>query len=191
MTAHILVVEDDESFVEELKQIIADSGGPALPIFVTNRDDAVAKLESNFFDFAILDLKIPTALGTTDFDPEHGKYVFFHIRKVSPGTKILVLTGSPSDDFIAPLLVQKHDADIWSEGAKIDTIEFLKKIELDQAPEKISRVVSAIHALSDIELHTNGLNLSTGEDRLIRIFAKHFKADGLDGSRSRHLGAKM
>ena len=63
MTAHILVVEDDESFVEELKQIIADSGGPALPIFVTNRDDAVAKLESNFFDFAILDLKIPTALG--------------------------------------------------------------------------------------------------------------------------------
>lgn len=176
MTAHILVVEDDESFIEELKQIIAGSGGPTIPTFVTNREDAVAKLESGFFDFAILDLKIPTAAGTTDFDPEHGKYVFQHMRKVSPGTKILVLTGSPSDDFIAPLLAHKHDADIWSEGGKVGTVEFLKKIELDQAPEKISRVVTAIHALAEIELHTNGLNLSTGEDRLVRIFSKNFKA---------------
>ena len=71
--------------------------------------------------------------------------------------KILVLTGSPSDDFIAPLLAQKHDADIWGEGAKVDTVEFLKKMEIDQAPAKISKVLSAIHALSDIELHTNGL----------------------------------
>lgn len=176
MKAHILVVEDDESFIEELKQLIADSGGPAISTFVTNRDDAIAKLDGEFFDFAILDLKIPTAASTTDFDPKHGIYVFHHLRTVSPGTKILVLTGSPSDDFIAPLLAQKHDADIWSEGAKVGTVEFLKKMELDQAPEKISRVVSAIHALSEIELHTNGLNLSTGEDRLVRIFAKHFRA---------------
>ncbi|CAA0112721.1 Uncharacterised protein [Starkeya nomas] len=176
MTAHILVVEDDEAYIAELTRMIGEAGGPTIPTFVTNRDDAVAKLESGFFDFAILDLKIPTATGTTDFDTEHGKYVFHHVRKVSPGTKILVLTGSPSDDFIAPLLAQKHDADIWSEGAKVDTVEFLKKIEIDQAPERISRVVSAIHALSDIELQTNGLNLSTGEDRLVRIFAKHFKA---------------
>lgn len=176
MTAHILIVEDDDEYIAELQQMIAETGGPAVPTFVTNRDDAVAKLENGYFDFAILDLKIPTAAGNTDFDPEHGKYVFHHVRKVSPGTKILVLTGSPSDDFIAPLLAQKHDSDIWSEGAKVDTVEFLKKIDIDQAPEKISRVVSAIHALSDIELQTNGLNLSTGEDRLIRIFSKHFKA---------------
>ena len=176
MTAHILIVEDDDEYITELQQMIAETGGPAVPTFVTNRDDAVAKLENGFFDFAILDLKIPTAAGNTDFDPEHGKHVFHHVRKVSPGTKILVLTGSPSDDFIAPLLAQKHDSDIWSEGAKVDTVEFLKKIDIDQAPEKIGRVVSAIHALSDIELQTNGLNLSTGEDRLIRIFSKHFKA---------------
>ncbi|WP_206364622.1 phosphotransferase [Sphingobium sp. LF-16] len=176
MTAHILVVEDDEGFIEELKKVFAGCGGPTMPTFVTNREDAVAKLESGFFDFAILDLKIPTSAGTTDFDPEHGKYVFHHLRRVSPGTKILVLTGSPSDDFIAPLLAHKHDADIWSEGGKVGTVEFLKKIEFDQAPDKIGRVVTAIHALAEIELHTNGLNLSTGEDRLVRIFAKHFKA---------------
>ena len=146
MTAHILIVEDDDEYIAELKQILAETGRPAVPTFVTNRDDAVAKLDNGFFDFAILDLKIPTAAGTTDFDPEHGKYVFHHVRRVSPGTKILVLTGSPSDDFIAPLLAQKHDSDIWSEGAKVDTVEFLKKIDIDQAPEKISRVVSAIHA---------------------------------------------
>lgn len=70
-------------------------------------------------------------------------------------------------------------AGIWSEGAKVDTAEVLKKIDTDQAPEKISRVVSAIYALSDIELQTNGLNLSSGEDRLVRIFVKHFKAPSL------------
>lgn len=176
MTAQILVVEDDEDYIVEIKRAIAEAGGPAIPTFVTNRDDAVAKLDSGFFDFAILDLRVPTAVGQTDFDPEHGKYVFHYVRKVSPGTKILVLTGSPSDDFTAPLLAQKHDSDIWSEGTKVDTVEFLKKIHIDQAPEKISRVVLAIHALSSIELITNGLNLSTGEDRLVRIFAKHFKA---------------
>lgn len=176
MTAHILVVEDDESFIEELKQIIAESGAPSIPTFVTNREDAVAKLENDFFDFAILDLKIPTAAGTTDFDPEHGKYVFHHLRKKSPGTKILVLTGSPSEDFIGPLMEQKHDADIWSEGEKVHTVEFLKKIQIDQAPEKISKVVAAIQALSDVELQFDGLNLSMPEDRLVRIFAKHFDA---------------
>ena len=176
MTASILVVEDDDDYIAELQGIISEFGGRANTTFVTNRNDAVAKLESDFFDLAILDLKIPTAAGTTDHDSEHGKYVFQHVRSVTPGTKILVLTGSPSDDFISPLLAQKHVSDIWSEGTKVDTVEFLRKIDIEQAPEKISRVVSAIHALSEIELQTNGLNLSTGEDRLVRIFAKQFHA---------------
>jgi CheY-like chemotaxis protein len=176
MTAHILVVEDDEDFTTELRRIIADTGGPTQVTFVTNRSDALAKVDNEFFDFAILDLKIPTAEGTTDLDPEHGKLVFHHMRNVSPGTKILVLTSSPSEDFIAPLMAQKHDADIWSEGTKVDTVEFLKKLQMDQAPEKISRVVTAIRALSEVELQPNGVNLSTGEDRLVRIFAKRFNA---------------
>lgn len=176
MTAHILVVEDDDDFITEIQRIIAECGGPAIATLATNRQDAIAKLEAGFFDLAILDLKIPTAEGTTDLDPEHGKYVFHHVRKVSPGTKILVLTGSPSEDFIGPLMEQKHDADIWSEGEKVHTVEFLKKIQIDQAPEKISKVVAAIHALSDVELQFNNLNLSMPEDRLVRIFGKHFNA---------------
>ncbi|WP_370526673.1 phosphotransferase [Salipiger sp. PrR007] len=176
MTAHILIVEDEDAYIEELKRIIGEAGGAAIPTFVTNRDDALAQLETGFFDFAILDLKIPTAKGTTDLDPEHGKYVFHHIRKVSPGTKILVLTASPSEDFIRPLIEQKHDSDIWSEGHKVHTVEFLKKIQLDEAPEIISKVVAAIRALSDVELQCEGLNLSMAEDRLVRIFAKNFNA---------------
>lgn len=176
MTAYILIVEDDDDYIAELQRMIDEADGPTHATFVTNREDAVAKLEGGFFDYAILDLKIPTAEGTTDLDPEHGKYVFHHLRSVSPGTKILVLTASPSEDFIAPLLAQKHDADIWSEGSKIDTVEFLPKRKIDEAPERISKVVSAIRALSHVELQLNGLNLSTGEDRLVRIFAKHFQA---------------
>ena len=61
MTAHILVVEDEADHIAELQRIIGEAGGHTVTAFVTNRDDALAQLETGFFDFAILDLKIPTA----------------------------------------------------------------------------------------------------------------------------------
>jgi CheY-like chemotaxis protein len=176
MTAHILIVEDDEDYINELSAIFKGLAGPSRLTVARSREEARTLLENEFYDFAILDLKIPTGEGTLDLDPAHGKFIFHHARKVTPGTKLLVLTSSPSDDFIADLLSQKHDADIWGEGAKVDTVEFLRKIDIDRAPETISKVVDAIHALDGVELQLHSVNLSTGEDRLVRIFAKRFGA---------------
>ncbi|WP_244613322.1 phosphotransferase [Methylosinus sp. Ce-a6] len=176
MTAHVLIVEDDEDYIAELSAIFGGLAAPSRLTVARNRDEARTLLDSEFYDFAILDLKIPTGNGTLDLDPEHGKFVFHHARKVTPGTKLLVLTSSPSDDFIADLLTQKHDSDIWGEGAKIDTVEFLRKINIDRAPITIGKVVDAIHALDGIELELRSVNLSTGEDRLVRIFARRFGA---------------
>jgi hypothetical protein len=176
MSARILLVEDDEDYVAELTAILGAISAPSQVTVARNRDKARARLDSEFCDFAILDLKIPTDEGTLDLDPQHGKFIFHHARKVSPGTKLLVLTSSPSEDFIADLLKQKHDADIWGEGARVDTVEFLRKIDIDRAPEIISKVVEAIHALGGVELELRSVNLETGEDRLVRIFAKRFGA---------------
>ncbi|MGO6724524.1 phosphotransferase [Rhizobium ruizarguesonis] len=176
MIAHILIVEDDEDYITELDAIFGGLARPSRLMIARNREEARALLDSNFYDFAILDLKIPTGDGTLDLDAAHGKFIFHYARKVTPGTKLLVLTSSPSDDFIADLLAQKHDADIWGEGANVDTVEFLRKIEIDRAPDTIGKVVDAIHALDGVELELRSVNLSTAEDRLVRIFAKRFGA---------------
>ncbi len=176
MTAHVLIVEDDEDYIVELSAIFGELAVPGRLTVARNRNEARARLDSEFYDFAILDLKIPTGDGTLDLDPEHGKFIFHHARTVTPGTKLLVLTSSPSDDFITDLLTQKHDADIWGEGAKVATVEFLRKINIDRAPDTIAKVVNAIHALDGIELDLRSVNLSIGENRLVRIFAKRFGA---------------
>jgi len=176
MTAHVLLVEDDEDYINELRSILEAIGVSFQLTVATNREEARGHLDSTFFDFAILDLKIPTTKGALDLDPEHGKFVFHHARSVTPGTKLMVLTSSPSEDFFADLLAQKHDADIWGEGAKVNTVEFLRKMEIDKAPDVIAKVLTAIDALDAIELDLQSINLDTSQDRLVRIFAKRFGA---------------
>lgn len=173
---HVLIVEDDDDFVAEISTLITEAAPAALITVARGRERACNLLETEFFDFAILDLNIPAQETGLDTSPEHGKYVFHHARSVAPGTKLCVLTGSPSDDFIADLLQQKHDADIWSEGGAIATVEFLRKLYLDQAPAMIHKMLRAVAALSDIELELVGVNLQIGQDRLVRILAKHFDA---------------
>ena len=176
MRPRVLIVEDEEDFVQELMASIAEVSANVDIIVARCRDRACQLLGEQFFDFAILDLNIPTLDGGLDLDPDHGKYVFQHARLAAPGTKILVLTGSPSDDFIADMLAQTHHADIWSEGSKVGTVEFLRKINLIQVGGIIGKALSAIHSLGDIELEFVGVNLQTGQDRLVRIFAKKFGA---------------
>jgi CheY-like chemotaxis protein len=176
MRPQVFIVEDDEDFVSELVSSIANVQANVDVTVARCRERACQLLDEQFFDFAILDLNIPTQDRGLDADPDHGKFVFHHARTTTPGTKLLVLTGSPSDDFIADMLAQKHDADIWSEGTKVGTVEFLRKIDLVQVDGIIGKALGAIETLGDVELELVGVNLQTGEDRLIRIFAKKFGA---------------
>lgn len=176
MTAHVLVVEDDESFVAEITASITRALPTARIAVAKSRDRACALLAEEFFDLAILDLNIPTQDSSLDADPAHGKYVFHHARRVKPGTKLIVLTGSPSEDFISDMLDQKNVADIWSEGDKVGTVEFLRKIDVDMLDGILAKSLKAIGALSDVELDLSKVNLRIEEDRLIRIFAKKYNA---------------
>ena len=193
MTLHVLIVEDDEDFVEELLVIFAALPGYSNIRVAGSRDEAFDMLEDGFLDLVILDLKIPTVSGSLDADPEHGYAVFSRARAVAPGTPIFVLTGSPAEDFLRDFVLKnQQQIDIWSEGRESGTILFLNKYDIDKCPDILTQVVDAIEHLSDVELQRVDLSLNLAEDRLIRIFAKRFQgvrcvvselSGGLSGAR--------
>jgi hypothetical protein len=119
-------------------------------------------------------LKIPTVDGALDAEPAHGHYVFAQAKAAVPGTPILVLTGSPAEDFIPAMLGASQQIDIWSEGRAVGTVDFLKKYKLEECPLKLKPMISAIHRLSEVELNRGGTELTPQEERLLRIFSKKF-----------------
>ncbi|MCY3966457.1 MAG: response regulator [Acidobacteria bacterium] len=193
MTLHLLIVEDDDDFVEELQRTVEDLPGEAEACVVGSRDDAYEALTSSFFDLVILDLKIPTVKGALDADPQHGYAVFNKIRTAAPGTPVLVLTGSPAEDFLVNhAMKSQQQVDIWSEGKKRGTIRFLTKYHFDQCPEMLGAVAKAIEGLASVEVEGTDVDLRVPEDRLVRIFAKRLRGvrcavselgSGLSGAR--------
>ena len=176
MTVHVLIIEDDIDFVEEIRNMLGALSGECKSDVAHSRDEAFARIEADgFLDLVILDLKIPTVSGALDADPEHGHAVFNRIRTVAPGTPIFVLTGSPAEDFIPELLGNQQQIDIWSEGRKSGNILFLKKYRVNECPGILEPIANAIESLADVELDLGGINLSLAEDRLIRIFARKFR----------------
>ena len=175
MTLHLLIVEDDDAFIEELSIIIEDLPGNKKIRVAGSRDDAFAMLEDTFLDLVILDLTIPTISGALDADPEHGRSVFNRIQTVTPGTPVFILTGSPAEEFLSDHVLRNHQQiDIWGEGRKTSTVLFLKKYNIDKCPDELKPVASAVEGLSDVELERKGVELGLAEDRLIRIFTKKF-----------------
>lgn len=175
MTLHLLIVEDDDTVVEELQEAVKSLPGDAEIRVAGSRNQAYEMLESGFLDLVILDLKIPTVTGALDADPQHGHAVFYKSREIAPGTPIFVLTGSSADDFIPELLRNQKQIDIWGEGSETGTILFRTKYDIDKCPEILEPIAQAVENLSEVELETGGLNLTLAEDRLVRIFARQFQ----------------
>ena len=175
MTIHVLIVEDEDDFVTEIREIFDLLPGEYEVKVGRSREEAFSLIDGDFLDLVILDLKIPTINGALDADSEHGNAVFYRIRLLAPGTPIFILTGSPAEDFIPVLLKHQQQIDIWSEGRKTGNILFLKKYKVNELPEQLRPIANAIDRLSDVEVDRGGLALSLAEDRLIRIFTKKFQ----------------
>ena len=175
MTVHLLIIEDDENFVDEIHKMLDLLPEQFKTKIARSRDEAFSMIEQDFLDLIVLDLKIPTISGALDADSDYGHAVFHRIRLVAPGTPIFILTGSPAEDFIPALLEHQQQIDIWSEGRKRGNILFLNKYKANKFPERLGPIAIAIECLSDVELDRGGLTLSLSEDRLIRIFTKKFQ----------------
>jgi CheY-like chemotaxis protein len=174
MTAYVLIVEDEDLFVGSIQRVLQDLSSATQFKIARSRDSAFALLESDFFDFVILDLKIPTTDGLLDTDPQHGFAVLSRAQAVASGTPIFVLTGSSAEGFISDLLRGARQVDVWGEGRNTGTVDFLEKYRFDLFPERLRPSVAAIDALDGVELDRNGVALSIREARLIRIFSRRY-----------------
>ena len=82
---NILVVDDEPIVCASYQRILADDGLNVRPAF--SGQEALDRIENECFDLAILDLRIPAPGGLT---------LLRHMRKESPGTEVIVITGYPT-----------------------------------------------------------------------------------------------
>ena len=83
--ANILVVDDDRDLIEFVVELLVKNGYKVSA--VTNVNDSLYKLKNDIFDIVLLDLKLPDLNGIQGID---------EIKKVSPHSKVIILTGFPS-----------------------------------------------------------------------------------------------
>lgn len=174
MTAYVLVVEDDPDFITAIQEVLRGLSPGATVHVAQSRDAALALLAASFFDIIILDLKIPATDGALDADSQHGFAVFRRAQTIASGTPVVVLTGSPAEDFISELLGSARQVDVWGENRNVKTVDFLPKYKFDSFPRTIQASLRSIDTLADVELDRSGVDLSTQDDRLIRIFARRY-----------------
>lgn len=87
LPAKILVVDDDAIVCQSCQGILAADGYEVTT--AQTGDEAMSKIECDRFDVALLDLKIPGSGGLR---------LLRAIRKISPQTGVVVMTGYPTID---------------------------------------------------------------------------------------------
>lgn len=83
--ANILVVDDDQDLREFIVELLVKDGYKVSA--VSNISDSLYKLKNDIFDIVLLDLKLPDLNGAEGID---------EIKKISPHSKVIILTGFPS-----------------------------------------------------------------------------------------------
>ncbi|MFH1266796.1 MAG: response regulator [Planctomycetota bacterium] len=85
LPAKILVVDDEAIMCRSCLRVLGEDGYDVS--IAQTGEEALRKIESDCYDVAILDLRIPGSGGLT---------VLRAIRKASPETEVVVITGYPS-----------------------------------------------------------------------------------------------
>lgn len=168
----VLVVEDDVEFIQALESIFTNLFNGVLITVCGNKESAIYEIERDLFDLMVIDLCIPISDVVQDESPLHGHTVFTAARVTAPGTPVIVLTGSSSEEFIESMLSMSGKSDIWGGGQQIPLVTLHKKHKLDSFPSVLKTYTDGVVALKGIELQRGGVILSSAEDRLIRIFTR-------------------
>jgi len=169
---NVLIVEDEPEYARILDKLIVNE---CYKIYADNCESAIENIGSRFLDLIILDLNIPLNNNpNSTISPNHGHTVFAYARDQSPGTPIIVLTGSSAEDFIGSLVDGNTKLDLWGNGQEMSMVAFHKKHNLDKFPILLNKYIHSLDKLSNIEINKRNLSLTLEQDRLIRIFALQY-----------------
>lgn len=126
---HILIVDDDEAICRTLSAILQSEGYQTTT--TTTAREAIEKAKAQFFNVALLDIKLPDMEGTR---------LLAQLQETTPETIKIMITGYPS---------LKNAVDALNYGAEsyimkpIDPTELLKtikdKLETQKQTEKITK----------------------------------------------------
>lgn len=176
----ILVVEDDESFLQELEPSLQRIPGLTCRI-VLSRDAALDALKSEFFDAIVLDLNLPTHDRAMDLAIAHGEAVFGAVQDYSPGTPVLFLTGSSAEPIYEKISASKEKIDLYGDGVQTDTIQLFRKAKVLDFMAVLSRLVAKLDATDRIELIRHGIDLALSPEdcRVLRVMGRKFGGAGI------------
>ena len=120
-SATILIVEDEPSWRELYKEIVVDSG--YFCEVVASVEKAIEKLQKQFFNLAILDIRL------VDPDPanEGGLEILKWLVKKQIDTKVVICTGYPTlertrSSFLSGKVVDFLSKDTFSESQFLSII---------------------------------------------------------------------
>jgi CheY-like chemotaxis protein len=170
----ILIVEDDPTYLNTLREGLADIVGAEV-IFARSRDAGVSAIEAEHFDLAILDLKVPTIDDALDAEVAHGRAVYAHLREHSPGTPVCFLTGFATEDFFTEILQDAEKVDIWGSGDQFPLVQNLRKTKLSDAIAVVRNVSDQVRLTDEVEVNSI-VDLSGPETRVVKIFARRTQA---------------
>jgi len=171
----VLLVEDDEDIVEEMKASVQEALGEYNLAISRSRDEAIEVITQTYdFDYYVLDIQLPTQRGTLDAHVEHGGRVYEELRSKNRNMPVAFLTGFPGDDVITERYREMRQEDIWGNNTEEPMILVKPKRRMNEAIEEILRCNVECRWLEEIEIDTAGvhLDLSPGDKRVIRIFAR-------------------
>ncbi len=126
--ANILVVDDDQDLSEFMVELLVKDGYKVSA--VNNINDSLYKLKNDIFDIVLLDLKLPDINGSQGITD---------IKKVSPHSKVIIITGYPSVE--SAISTMKNGA-----------IDYLRK------PFKNEELLEIIRNNINLEVKNNILN---------------------------------
>jgi DNA-binding NtrC family response regulator len=126
-TKFILIVDDDETILAVLKEIL-QLDGYKVETAATGKD-AIEKSENNFFNLSLLDIKLPDMEGTE---------LITELHKTNPQMIKIIITGFPSFDNAVKSLNLGADAYIMKPVNSKELLELVaSKIREQQTASQI------------------------------------------------------
>jgi CheY-like chemotaxis protein len=167
----LLIVEDDATIIDALTEDLTGILQPGEIVVCRSRDEALAAIGLNTFDYAILDLKIPTVNSQLDSDVHHGWAVYEKLRADSRGTPICILTGYATEDLFSDILQHAELVDVWGGGTSSPIVILRRKGRLHEIQGLVEGIKTQINVTDNIEIIAEPLP-PFPENRILRIYGR-------------------